>query len=78
MLVAGGLNLTMGTAMFIYNTWKLRSTMNMHGLTSAVHCCMALLHMALWLIAIGVFLGYVEESEEEMSKAILEERQCDA
>jgi len=70
----GFLNLCNGTVTYIYNLRSLRSKIGMSAFSFLYHSCMALLHGALWIGALMIFLGYVEEEKDEDITVVLSEK----
>ena len=61
----GALNLLSGTGSYMYNIVSLRRRMQMSGLSVLYSLTMALTHLVLWVGAMMIYLGYVEEEPEQ-------------
>ena len=61
----GGLNLLSGTMSYLYNVVALRRKVMMSTLNMMFILTMAIVHMLLWLGAMALYLGYIEEDDEE-------------
>ena len=61
----GGLNLITGTATYLYNIFALSRRRLLSKITAIISIFMALVHLLLWMCAIGIYLGYVEEEQED-------------
>ena len=61
----GGLNLLSGTAVFMYNVLTLRRKIHMSRTSMLYHWLIAMTQVVLWIGAVALFMGFVEEVVEE-------------
>ena len=69
-LMMGGINLMWGSSSFMYNLLVLRRKMSMSRGTMTFTFFMAGGHLLLWVMAIAIYLGYVEEELEEEAELL--------
>lgn len=72
LLFSGAINLTTGTLLYIYNILSQRRRIRMSGLGSFTLSSLAGIHVLMWLGAMMLYLGYIDDDiidiEEEIRK----------